>query len=220
MLYHLRTLTDAVNYQQMVAGTPGANVVIIRMMLDKLQTPAPDAADAPLPVVVVEDPGKVQPEPVEKDEEASTVQETPQKHLRITSKQPDTAITTKQPSSSATMTSDAFRSLWGKGSSPAAKGKGNTPAKVNKPKQSVVKEQHHDGTSIIYRKEYYKANHSYGIKRVSGGKSKQIFSLSNKSWTQDALCMLADKVLHDLNKCKSLEEEHSIELLAKYKLSQ
>ena len=73
-------------------------------------------------------------------------------------------------------------------------------------------------TGSIYRKENYKANHSYGFKRGVDGKAKQIFSLPGKSWSKDKLMVLADKVLHDLHKCKCELDEQSVEVLAKYKL--
>ena len=124
------------------------------------------------------------------------------------------------PTSKPGVTSDALKSLWGssKPTVPLV-----TPEKLSKPKpaqKSIVKDDFEHRSPAIFRKEYYKANHSYGIKKVCGGKAKQIFSLSNKSWSKDRLCLLADKVLHDLTKCKSVEEEASIELLAKYKLCQ
>lgn len=211
VLYHLRRLTDNVKFQQMVLGSQGASVVLIKQLLDKLQ-PA-TMANGQLPIANADGSAAstktthddTEPEGTtdhtqqgEDELEPRVLEEgvTPQKKLGLPNKKHTT-----------TLSGPAFQQLWGQSK--------ETPTPV---KKKLVKPSTVTQNGVIYRKEYYKANHAFGIKKLVNGKAKQIFSLPGRSWSKEKLTELADKVLHDLHKCKCEADEMEVQLIAKYKL--
>lgn len=209
MLYHTRRLLDIVKFQQMVAGSQGASVVILKALLEKLQ-PQIQPPETGLPF---------------KGDEV--ISEAPSKDEDMSMKGGNTTEDDdkmKCKTSSPALSSHAFKQLWnGSSSTTPMKEKPKapkiTPAKKVCKDSNAKKVQNQSIGQAIFRKEFYKANNSYGIKKIVQGKAKQIFSLCGKTgWSRDQLTVLADKVLHDLSRCKTLAEEEEIELLAKYKL--
>ncbi len=204
VLNHLRRLLDETKFQQMASGTQGSNVVLIRQLLKKLEVPPPV-----LPMPTQEHCQTT----VQESDQATTTEDTEEVQLEKT---PD-AKAQKTAATKAAMSGSELQALWGSHQPPSAKKVIKPTQKPNTSSKSITGKAVH---GVIYRKEYYKANHSFGFKRVVDGKAKQIFSLPGKSWSKEKLVALADKVLHDLQKCKCELDEQSVELLAKCKLGQ
>ena len=219
VLNHLRRLLDSIKFQQMVSGTQGSNVIIIHKLLGMLDVPAslPTTATEHPPAVPV---GEGAASVCEDAEPGKEMEQTPgakAKRLRMCQKvTPPKVKETNKP----IMTAQTLQGLFGSSTSPPKAHTAKTDKKTNA--TTITKAPHvtHavQSAGAIYRKEYYKSNHAFGIKRLVDGKAKQIFSLPGRSWSKEKLAELADKVLHDLGKCKSEEDEHAVELLAKYKL--
>ena len=214
VLNHLRRLLDETKFQQMASGTQGSNVIVISELLKKLEVPSEEVPSEQVPSLTLPMPsGSIQ----ESEQATSTVDGEEQivvdEEVQIDKTPLAKAQKTKVPK--VTMSGSELHDLFG-GHQPSSAKKVIKPTK--KPDTSSKSITGKTVHGAIYRKAYYKANHSYGFKRVVDAKAKQIFSLPGKSWSKDKLMVLADKVLHDLHKCKCELDEQSVEVLAKYKL--
>lgn len=225
VLYHLRRLLDPVKFQQMSVGSQGANAVLIKKLLDKLQPQV-----QPLQPGVKEAALETNQEEIQPAVDDSLVANEDSSNAAMQEdSNADNEIKVACKTKPAGLSSEDFKQLWkggGQGSSTTPKKLKRKAPKVT-PTKKVCKDMcqetsaEHDRTrgQAIFRKEYYKATNSYGIKKFVQGKAKQIFSLSGKTgWSKDQLTALADKVLHDLSKCRSVAEEEEIEIIAKHKL--